>query len=102
MAFTPLIAYWGCVSLYTYLTAHTCTNSIWQYIRLALQITNYLALVLSETYFPPTTTYPNVGSGKEIPEGGKGESERRGCQLPELREWGFVTAGLWLQLVCCT
>ena len=51
--------------------------------------------------FPPSTTQPNAGSGKDIPEGGKGESERRGCWLPELREQGFVTAGLQLQLVCC-
>ena len=50
--------------------------------------------------FPPTTTQPNAGSGKDIPEGGKGESERRGCRLPELRERGYVTAGLQLQLVC--
>ena len=49
---------------------------------------------MSETDFPPTTTQPNVGSGKEIPEGGKGESERRGCWLPELQEQGFVTVGL--------
>ena len=43
-----------------------------------------------------STTQPNVGRGrKSLME------KKRGCRPPELWEWGFVTAGLWLQLVCC-
>ena len=36
---------------------------------------------------------PSVGRGRN--------SLKRGCQLSELRKWGFVTVGLQLQLVCC-
>ena len=50
----------------------------------ALQSMNEDIPLCQRCDFPPTTTQPNVGSGKEIPEGGKGESEMRSCQLPEL------------------
>ena len=58
--------------------------------------------LISKTGFPPTTTQPNVGMGRKYLMGEKRENKRRGCQLLELQERGFVTAGLRLQLVCCT
>ena len=79
--------------------AHTCSYFSKTFIPAER---NYDIYDCQRRDFPPTTTQPNVGSRKEIPEGGKGESKRRSCRLPELQERGFVTAGLRLQLVCCT
>ena len=39
--------------------------------------------------FPPTTTQPNAGSGKEIPEGGRERARGEVAKSGALSQWDF-------------